>query len=57
MKFNKVLNEIITKRDGKYCLVSKKKDKSGKRRNLGCYDSLEGAKNRERQVQFFKHQG
>ncbi len=40
----------------KYRLYSKKKDKSGKRRNLGTYDSLEGAKQREREVQYFKHQ-
>lgn len=42
--------------NGKYKLVSKKKDKNGKRRNLGEFDSLEGAKKRERQIQYFKHQ-
>ena len=43
------LNEIIRKQNGKWCLFSKK---SGRR--LGCYDSLQKAKDRERQVQYFK---
>lgn len=48
---------IIKKlKGGKYRLYSRKKDKSGHRRNLGTYDSLEAVKNREKQVQFFKHQ-
>jgi len=47
---------IIQKlKGGKYRLYSKKKDKSGKRRNLGTYNSLAGAKKREREVQYFKH--
>lgn len=41
--------------NGKYRLYSRKKDKSGKRRNLGTYDSLAGAKKREKAVQWFKH--
>ena len=58
MKFFQVLNEIVVKKGSKWCLVSKKKNpKTGKRRNLGCYDSKEGVKKRERQVQFFKHKG
>lgn len=40
---------------GQYRLYSRKKDKSGKRRNLGTFDSLKKAKEREKQVQFFKH--
>lgn len=44
------LNETITKRGNKYCLLSKKT-----KRNLGCYKSRKGAKRRERQVQYFKH--
>lgn len=41
--------------DGRYRLYSMKKDpKTGKRRNLGTYDSREGAERRERQVEFFK---
>jgi len=49
------LNEVIRKRGKKWCLYSKKKTK-GKSKNLGCYNSKEGVKKRERQVQFFKHQ-
>ena len=40
---------------GQYRLYSRKKDKYGKRKNLGTFDSLKTAKERERQVQFFKH--
>jgi hypothetical protein len=44
--------------DGRYRLYSRKKDpKTGKRRNLGTFDSLAAAKNHERAVQFFKRQG
>ena len=51
-----LLSEIIQKSGGKYCLFSKKKNpKTGKRRNLGCYGSKSGAKQREREVQYFKH--
>ena len=43
--------------DGRYRLYSRKKDpKTGKRRNLGTFDSLEAAKKHERAVQFFKRQ-
>lgn len=49
------LNEIIVKRGDKFCLVSKSKTKEGKRKSLGCYPSREGAKKREKQVQYFKH--
>ena len=43
------LQEIIKKKDGKFCLHSKKG------RNLGCYTSEKGAKDREKQVNYFKH--
>jgi hypothetical protein len=51
---------IIKKLRGeeKWRLYSKKVDeKTGKRRNLGTFDSPEEARNRERQVEFFKKQG
>ena len=41
--------------DGKYRLYSRKKDpKTGKRRNLGTFDTREAALRHERQVQYFK---
>src|SRR6056300_1967606 len=48
MKFKK-FSETIVKVDGKYRLLSKK----GK--NLGTYDTKQGAIDREKQVQYFKH--
>jgi hypothetical protein len=40
---------------GQYRLNSRKKDpKTGKRRNLGTFDSREGAEKHEREVQYFK---
>ena len=40
---------------GQYRLYSKKKDpKTGRRRNLGTFRSLDQAKKHERAVQFFK---
>lgn len=40
---------------GEYRLYSKKKDlKTGKRRNLGTFKTLEGAEKHEREVQYFK---
>lgn len=44
------LDEVIRKKNGKYCLFSKKT-----KRNLGCYPTRAGAMKRERQVQYFKH--
>jgi hypothetical protein len=42
---------------GQYRLYSRKADpKTGKRRNLGTFDSREAAEKHERAVQFFKHQ-
>ena len=44
--------------DGRYRLYSRKKNpKTGKRRNLGTFDSLAAAKQHEREVQFFKRRG
>ncbi len=40
---------------GEYRLYSRKKDpKTGKRRNLGTFKSLEAAKKHEKAVQYFK---
>jgi hypothetical protein len=45
-------------KSGKYRLYSKKVDpKTGKRRNLGTFDSREAAEKHERAVQYFKHKG
>ena len=45
-------------KSGKYRLYSRKADaKTGKRRNLGTFDTREQAEKHERQVQFFKRQG
>jgi hypothetical protein len=42
-------------KSGEYRLYSRKKDpKSGKRRNLGTFRSLQAAKKHERAVQYFK---
>jgi len=41
--------------DGRYRLYSRKKDpKTGKRKNLGTFDSREAASKHERAVQYFK---
>jgi hypothetical protein len=42
---------------GKYRLYSRKKDASGKRKNLGTFDSREAAEKHERDVQYFKRHG
>jgi len=43
---------------GQYRLYSRKPNpKTGKRRNLGTFSSLEAAKQHERAVQFFKRRG
>ncbi|MGC1273722.1 MAG: hypothetical protein WBC44_08455 [Planctomycetaceae bacterium] len=43
---------------GGYRLYSKKKDsKTGKRRNLGTFDTRAEAEKHEREVQYFKRQG
>ena len=48
-------NMIRKLRSGEYRLYSRKVNpKTGKRRNLGTFDSLAAAKKHERAVQFFK---
>jgi hypothetical protein len=42
---------------GKYRLYSRKKDRSGKRKNLGTFSSRAAAAKHERAVQYFKHGG
>lgn len=43
-------------KSGEYRLFSVKRNpKTGRRRNLGTFKTLEAAKQHERQVQFFKH--
>lgn len=43
---------------GKYRLYSRKKDpRTGKRRNLGTFDTRAAAERHERAVQFFKRRG
>jgi len=43
-------------KSGQYRLYSRKKNpKTGKRRNLGTFASLQAAQRHERAVQFFKH--
>ena len=45
-------------KSGKYRLYSRKKDpETGKRKNLGTFDTREKAKEHERAVQYFKHKG
>ena len=45
-------------KSGKYRLYSRKKNpKTGKRRNLGTFDTREAAAKHERAVQFFKRGG
>jgi hypothetical protein len=42
-------------KSGKYRLYSEKKDpKTGKRKNLGTFETREAAQKHERQVEFFK---
>lgn len=41
-------------KSGQFRLYSKKKDASGKRRNLGTFSTQEAAKQHEREVQYFK---
>jgi hypothetical protein len=43
-------------KSGQYRLYSVKKDgKTGRRRNLGTFSTLEAARQHERDVQYFKH--
>ena len=44
--------------DGRYRLYSRKKDpRTGKRRNLGTFNSRAAAEKHERAIQFFKRRG
>lgn len=45
----------IVKRKGKWCVLSHKKDKNGKYRNFGCYDTEKEAKTRLGQIFMFKN--
>jgi len=43
-------------KSGKYRIYSRSKDpKTNKRRNLGTFDTIEGAKKHEQEIQYFKH--
>lgn len=43
-------------RSGEYRIYSRKPNpKTGKRRNLGTFKTLEAAKKHEREIQYFKH--
>jgi hypothetical protein len=45
-------------KSGQYRLYSRKKDpKTGKRRNLGTFDSRAAAEKHERAIQYFKRKG
>ena len=45
-------------KSGEYRLYSKKDDaKTGKRKNLGTFRTIDAAKQHEREVQFFKRRG
>jgi hypothetical protein len=51
-------NVIRKLKSGKYRLYSRKIDpKTGKRKNLGTFDTREQAEQHERAVQYFKHRG
>ena len=60
MRLNVVFWSVLMIRklkSGKYRLYSKKKDpKTGKRKNLGTFNTREEAEAHEKQVQFFKRQ-
>jgi len=44
-------------KSGEYRLYSRKRDKAGKRKNLGTFGSRKAAEKHEREVQFFKSHG
>lgn len=44
----------IVKRKNEWCVIGHKRDKSGKYRNFGCYESKEKAEERLGQIQMFK---
>ncbi|MFA5189024.1 MAG: hypothetical protein WC460_06735 [Patescibacteria group bacterium] len=51
------LNEVIVKQGNEWCVKSKKKDKKGHRKNLGCYGSKAAAHKRLGQVEYFRNKG
>jgi hypothetical protein len=56
-RFGLVKGQTVIRKltSGKYRLYSRKKDpKTGKRRNLGTFDSRKAAEKHERAVQYFK---
>jgi hypothetical protein len=43
-------------KSGKFRIYSRKTDpKTHKRKNLGTFDTMEGAKQHEKEIQYFKH--
>lgn len=48
------MEDVIRKKGSKYCVQSEKKNKEGKRKNLGCSSSKAGAHKRLAQVEWFK---
>jgi hypothetical protein len=58
-RLNRILLGMIRKlKSGEFRLYSRKKDiKTGKRKNLGTFSSLEAAKKHEKAVQYFKRAG
>lgn len=43
-------------KSGKYRIYSRKVDEAtGKRKNLGTFDTLEAARKHEQEIQYFKH--
>jgi hypothetical protein len=55
LKNERSVHMIRKLKSGKYRLYSERKDsKTGKRKNLGTFNSREAAKKHEREVEFFK---
>jgi hypothetical protein len=43
-------------KSGEYRIYSRKADpRTGRRRNLGTFDSIDAARRHEREIQYFKH--
>jgi hypothetical protein len=57
LETNRSVEMIRKLKSGEYRLYSKKKDKSGKRKNLGTFKSRAAAEKHERAVQYFKRAG
>lgn len=51
------MEDVIRKRGNKWCVLSSKKGKNGKRKNLGCSTSKHQAHVRLGQVEIFKRRG